>query len=67
MPLTTTAPRRILAPENLYRGGFTAAQIARLAGLRDRYPHWEFVTSQREWDYLLFARWRYRNDSMRRS
>lgn len=44
---------------NLVYDGFTVAEIARLAQLRDRYPIWEFVESRREWDYLQFTRWEY--------
>jgi hypothetical protein len=46
--------------------GFTEPQIEKLIALRSQYPFLEWVDTDRQWQRLLFLKWRYNNGDLRR-
>lgn len=61
---------RIESPEitvdDLLEVGFASDEIERLRELKHEYPFIEYVDSGRQWQRLLFLKWRYDNGDLRR-
>ena len=53
--------------EELQQAGFTEAEATRLLELKTEYPFVEYVDSGRQWQRLLFLKWRYQQGDLKRS
>ena len=52
--------------EDLLEVGFTTEEIERLIELKAEYPYLEYVDSGRQWQRILFLKWRYEKGDLRR-
>ena len=63
--LSTVGDR--LSVDDLREAGFTEEEIEQLSALRNEYPFVEYVDSGRQWQRLLFLKWRYDRGDLRRA
>jgi hypothetical protein len=54
------------APTELAQAGFTEEEATRLRELKREYPFIEYVDSGRQWQRLLFLKWRYEQGDLKR-
>lgn len=52
--------------DDLIEVGFSIDEIELLKELKREYPFAEYVDSGRQWQRLLFLKWRYENGDLRR-
>jgi hypothetical protein len=52
--------------DDLLQAGFTAEEIERLREVKREYPYVEYVDSGRQWQRLLFLKWRFEFGDLRR-
>lgn len=68
--MTGALVERVNAPEitvdDLAEAGFASDEIERLRELKQEYPFVEYVDSGRQWQRLLFLKWRYESGDLRR-
>ncbi|RIK45908.1 MAG: hypothetical protein DCC58_05005 [Chloroflexi bacterium] len=68
--MTNSLVARSESPEitvdDLLEEGFSPEEIERLKELRQEYPYIEYVDSGRQWQRLLFLKWRYAKGDLRR-
>lgn len=50
----------------LTRAGFSPEEAERLRELKREYPFVEYVDSGRQWQRLLFLKWRYEHGDLKR-
>jgi hypothetical protein len=52
--------------EDLLEAGFSTEEVGHLIELKAEYPYLEYVDSGRQWQRMLFLKWRYENGDLRR-